>query len=72
MLEQKKPKKEDEEILDEYIAATSQFIADDGEMMEEGAYTINGVPFCCGHELKLDKKGKTYICETCGTEYNAE
>ena len=48
-------------------------IDDEGEMPEEeGAYTVNGIPYCCGHELKYNEDNETYICETCGAEYEAE
>lgn len=65
-------KKSDEEILDEYIHCSCLLINDEGEMPEdEGAYTVNGIPYCCGHELAYDEDNNTYICETCGSEYEA-
>ena len=66
-------KKSDDEILEEYIYYSSLLIDDEGEMPEEeGAYTVNGIPYCCGHELKYNDDNETYICETCGAEYEAE
>ena len=66
-------KKSDDEILEEYIYCSSLLIDDEGEMPEEeGAYTVNGIPYCCGHELKYNEDNETYICETCGAEYEAE
>ena len=62
----------DEELLDEYLRLMVNFIDDDGEVVEEGAYTINDVPYCCGHELDYNKKTKKYTCSVCGEEYEAE
>lgn len=65
-------KKSDEELVEEYIYYSSLLIDDEGEMPEEeGAYTVNGVPYCCGHELAYNEDNETYICETCGAEYEA-
>ena len=65
-------KKSDDEILDEYIRCTCLLINDEGEMPEEeGAYTVNGIPYCCGHELAYNEDNSTYICEVCGGEYEA-
>ena len=69
----KMKKKSDEELIEEYIYYSSLLINDEGEMPEEeGAYTVNGVPYCCGHELAYNEDNETYICETCGAEYEAE
>ena len=66
-------KKSDEELVEEYIYYSSLLIDDEGEMPEEeGAYTVNGIPYCCGHELAYNEDNETYICETCGAEYEAE
>ena len=67
-------KKSDDEILEEYIYCSSLLINDEGEMPEEGegAYTVNGIPYCCGHELAYNEDNETYICEVCGSEYEAE
>ena len=65
-------KKSDEELLNEYVYYASLFINDEGEMPEEeGAYTVNDVPYCCGHELAYNEDNETYICEVCGGEYEA-
>lgn len=65
-------KKSDEEILTDYIHCSCLFVNDEGEMPEEeGAYTVNGVPYCCGHELAYNEDNDTYICEVCGAEYEA-
>ena len=65
-------KKSDEEILAEYIYCSCLLINDEGEMPEEeGAYTVNGIPYCCGHELAYNEDNETYICEVCGAEYEA-
>lgn len=66
-------KKSDEDILSEYIYCSCLLINDEGEFPEEeGAYTVNGIPYCCGHELAYNEDNNTYICETCGNEYEAE
>ena len=65
-------KKSDDDILDEYIYCSCLLIDDEGEMPEEeGAYTVNGIPYCCGHELSYDEDTDTYKCEVCGGEYEA-
>ena len=49
------------------------FVDDDGEEHEPGdPYELNEKNFCCGHELKYEKKSKTFICESCGEKYTAE
>ena len=64
--------KSDEDILDDYIYYSCLLINDEGEMPEEeGAYSVNGVPYCCGHELAYNEDNDTYICEVCGAEYEA-
>lgn len=65
-------KKSDKDILDAYIYCSCLLINDEGEMPEEeGAYTVNGIPYCCGHELSYNEDNETYICEVCGGEYEA-
>ena len=66
-------KKSDEDILDEYIYYASLSINDEGEMPEEdGAYSVNGVPYCCGHELQYDEESEVFTCGLCETSYSAE
>ena len=66
-------KKSNEELVEEYVYYSSLLINDEGDMPEEeGAYTVNGIPYCCGHELAYNEDNETYICETCGAEYEAE
>ena len=65
-------KMSDKEILDAYIEASSNLIDDDGEIVEEGAYTVNGVPYCCGRPLSYDEDEGKYVCEHCGGEYEAD
>ena len=62
----------DEDLLTEYLKLMVNFIDDDGEVVEEGAYTIDNVPYCCGHELEYNKKTKKYTCSVCGEEYESE
>lgn len=69
----KMKKKSDDELVEEYIYCVSLLINDEGEMTEEeGAYTVNGIPYCCGHELVFNEDTNTYICENCGGEYEAD
>ena len=66
-------KKSDDELVEEYTYYSSLLINDEGDMPEEdGAYTVNGVPYCCGHQLSYNEDNNTYICETCGAEYEAD
>lgn len=65
-------KASDKDILDLYIEASSNMISDEGEVVEEGAYTVNGVPYCCGHKLDYDEDNEQYVCSICGGEYDAD
>lgn len=62
----------DDELLDTYIDAVCRLIDDDGELIEEGAYTLNGEPACCGRVLAYSEDTNVFICEHCGEEYEAE
>lgn len=68
----KMKKTSDEDLLTQYLTIAANFIDDDGEQVEEGAYYINEEPYCCGRPLKYNKKKKQYVCETCGAEYDDE
>jgi hypothetical protein len=73
----KMKKVKDKELLEQYTEIACMFIDDDGELhsldcSDPEAYFVNGVPFCCGKELKYDEETQMYICEECGTEYPAE
>lgn len=66
----KMKKTSDEDILNNYIYYCSLFITDEGEMPEEeGAYTVNGIPFCCGHPLEYNEDSGSYHCSFCEAEY---
>ena len=65
-------KQENTDLVYLYIDAVKRMINDDGELIEEGAYEVNGVPFCCGRPLQYAEDTGKYICEMCGTEYDAE
>lgn len=62
----------DEDLLDTYIDAVCRLVDDDGEIIEEGAYSLNGEPACCGRVLAYSEDTKMFICEHCGEEYEAE
>lgn len=64
---------EDEECLKMYMELIKRTIDNDGEEHEPSdPYELGEHDMCCGHELKYVKKTKKYICEHCGTEYEAE
>lgn len=62
----------DDDLLDTYIDAVCRLIDDDGELVEEGAYSLNDEPACCGRVLTYSEDTKMFICEHCGEEYEAE
>lgn len=63
---------EDDELM-LYMELIKRTIDNDGEEHTEGEdpYELGEYDMCCGHELKYVKKTKRYICEHCGTEYEA-
>ena len=62
-----------EDILKLYMELIKRTIDNDGEEHEQGEpYEVADKDVCCGHELKYVRKTKKYICEHCGTEYEAE
>lgn len=63
----------EEDLLKLYMEIIKRTIDNDGEEHEPGEpYELGEFDVCCGRELKYSKKTKQYICETCGTEYEAE
>ena len=63
----------EEDLFKFYIELIKYTIDNDGEEHEQGEpYEVGEKDVCCGHELKYSKKTKKYICEHCGTEYEAE
>lgn len=65
-------KASDEEVLAKYIECASMLIDDEGNTVEEGAYMLNGVPFCCGHALEISEDGMSGKCSICDEEYEFE
>lgn len=65
-------KASDEEVLAKYIECASMLIDDEGNTVEEGAYMLNGVPFCCGHALEISEDGTSGKCSICNEEYEFE
>lgn len=56
-----------------FMELKKRFIDNDGETHDKSdPYELGEEDFCCGHKLKYSKKTKKYICEICGTEYEAE
>ena len=62
----------DDDLLDTYIDAVCRLVDDDGDLIEEGAYSLNGEPACCGRVLAYSEDTNLFICEHCGEEYEAE
>lgn len=62
----------DEEVVDTYIDAVCRLIDDEGDLIEEGAYSLNGEYACCGRHLIYSEDTEVYICEHCGEEYEIE
>lgn len=63
----------EEDILKLYMELVKRTIDNEGEEHEPGEpYELGEFDVCCGRELKYSKKTKKYICEACGTEYEAE
>lgn len=64
---------DEEDILKLYMELIKRTIDNDGEEHEQGEpYEVADKDVCCGHELKYIKNTKKYVCEHCGTEYEAE
>lgn len=61
-----------EDLLDKYLELSAMLVDDDGNVVEEGAYTINDEPYCCGHLLDYDEDREVFKCHCCGSEYEAE
>lgn len=68
------------EELKLYIELIKKNIDNDGKYYEPASpdkdeegepYEIGGHNMCCGHELKYVKKSSKYVCEHCGTEFEA-
>lgn len=56
-----------------YMELVKRTIDNEGEEHEPSdPYEVGEENMCCGHVLKYAKKAKKYICEHCGTEYEAE
>lgn len=63
----------DDDLLMLYMELNKRNIDNDGEEHEPSdPYEVGDANFCCGHELKYEKKTKKFICEHCGEEYEAE
>lgn len=64
---------DDDELIKLYLELKKRFVDNEGEIHEPNdPYELGEDNFCCGHPLKYDKKNKTYICEVCGQDYEAE
>lgn len=62
-----------DDVLMMYMELVKRTIDNEGEEHEPAdPYEVADMDVCCGHELKYVKKTKKYICEHCGTEYEAE
>ena len=64
---------EDDDLIKMYMELIKRTIDNNGEEHEPSdPYEVGDKDLCCGHELKYVKKTKKYVCEQCGTEYEAE
>ena len=70
--DEKFKKVSDEALLTKYLALSAMLIDDEGNIVEEGAYTINDELYCCGHPLHYDEDSEKFVCECCGNEYEAK
>lgn len=62
-----------DEYIKLYMELVKRTIDNDGEEHEPAdPYEVGEENMCCGHVLKYSKKNNKYICEHCGTEYEAE
>lgn len=62
---------EDKDLIFKYNERLIRLVDDEGESQEfETPYELGGNPTCCGHFLKLVEGD--YVCELCGTTYEAE
>lgn len=62
---------EDGDLIFKYNERLIRLVDDEGEVQEfETPYELGGNPTCCGHFLKLVEDD--YVCELCGTTYEAE
>jgi len=62
----------DIDLLEKYLELATMLVGDEGEIVEEEAYTINEEPYCCGHPLRYDEDEEKFVCECCGNKYEAE
>ena len=63
----------EEQLIGFYLELRKRFIDNEGnEHDPSDPYELGEENFCCGHKLKYVKKNKTFICETCGEEYEAD
>lgn len=63
----------DAELAKWYIEIKLNMVNDEGTISDfNEPYTRDGVPFCCGKQLKHVKGEHVYVCETCGNEYEDE
>lgn len=62
----------DEELMTKYLELSAMLVDDEGDVVEEGAYFINEEPYCCGHPLHFDEDSNKFVCDCCGSEYEAE
>ena len=63
----------EEDVLKLYIELVKRTIDNEGVEHEPAdPYEVGDSDLCCGHVLKYVKKTKKYVCEHCGTEYEAE
>lgn len=63
----------DEDVFKLFLELLKRTIDNNGVEHEPAdPYEVADKDVCCAHELKYIKKTKKYVCEHCGTEYEAE
>lgn len=60
-----------DKLLELYKENVSMLVDDEGNVCEEGAYFINGIPYCCGRPLNV-ADDNTATCSVCGETYEFE
>lgn len=63
----------DNDLIGFYLEMIKRTVDNDGVQHEPSdPYELNEDDLCCGHKLQYSEKTEKYICEICGTEYEAE
>lgn len=64
----------DKQVLTTFLKAGANLIDDEGQIYSEqpkARYKVNGLSFCCGHELNNNEGENSFTCSVCGNEYES-